>query len=120
MLVRQLAFRQRSLGAEHPGTLRTMDLLAETLQSLGNHRHARVLRRDALTARQHVYGAEAVETARSALQLVHVLRELDDTAELRDVLERELGWLVERDPGTLEAELVAIRAWVERITFGLG
>ena len=52
VLVRQLAFRQRSLGLDHPGTLRTMDRLAQTLQSLGNHRHARMLRREALSVRQ--------------------------------------------------------------------
>ncbi|MCZ6597457.1 MAG: tetratricopeptide repeat protein [Planctomycetota bacterium] len=112
---RQLGFRRRTLGPDDPGTLQSMDGLAETLHALGDDRSAQMMLEEALTVRRAKYGAHSAETVLCAWNLFQVLWDLHATAEMRTLFERDLAWLSTTDPEGLEEELARIRASVEEL-----
>ena len=111
-LARQLAFRQRTLGEQHPGTLRTMDNLAEVLREGGNLRLARDLRQQLLEGCKGVFGERATETTLAAWRLARLLELLEQHQALAQLVEEDLGWLRVVTPPLLDAELEPVRDWV--------
>ena len=62
MLQESLEARERTLGAEHPDTLGSVNNLAECLEAMGQLKDAEALYRRALEARERTLGAEHPST----------------------------------------------------------
>ncbi|MEM7306679.1 MAG: tetratricopeptide repeat protein [Planctomycetota bacterium] len=112
MLARQLAFRQRTLGDDHPGTLRTLERLAVTLEALGSLRLARGLRRDVLAGVKRVFGERSTESTLAAHRLAMLLAELGEAERLKRLMEHDLRWLAGVGENLLGRDLLPVRAWV--------
>jgi len=65
-----------------------------------------------LEIRRRVLGAEHPDTSASAWNLFVSLHKLDERAAARAVLERDLLWLLDRDPATFGADQRRIRGEV--------
>jgi hypothetical protein len=70
---------------------------------------ARRLHEQALGGRRRVQGAEHPNTSISAWNLFRTLQDLGERDAARAVLERDLLWLLGRDPATLGADQRKIR-----------
>ena len=116
--LRQLQFRRRTLGEAHPGTLQSMDTLAETLSALGELERARTLVEDALHVREESLGRQHPAVTETAWTLFHTLDRLDERAALRAVHARHLAWLAGSDPSQLEDSQRRIRDWIVLIPKG--
>ena len=62
LLERELAFRRRVLGPEHPSTLTSMNNLADTLRAEGDFAGARKLQEETLAIQRRVLGPEHSDT----------------------------------------------------------
>ncbi|WP_235502896.1 tetratricopeptide repeat protein, partial [Kitasatospora sp. Root187] len=65
--------RRRTLGDDHPDTLRSAHNLAAVLHSLGEHTEARRLDEDTLARRRRTQGDDHPDTLRSAHSLAITL-----------------------------------------------
>jgi hypothetical protein len=95
---------RRVLGPEHPDTLTLMSKLAATLSAQGDLAGARRLNERTLDIRRRVLGPEHPDTSASAWCSHLTLQDLGEQAAARIVLERDLLWLLDRDPATLGAD----------------
>ncbi len=107
-----LALRRRVLGPEHPDTLSSMNNLAITLQDQGDLAGVRKLQEETLLLIGRVLGPEHPHTSISAWNLFLTLYSLGEAAAARGVLNRNLLWLLDRDPATLGANQRNIREHV--------
>ena len=107
-----LAAGRRVLGPEHPDRLTSMNNLAETLSAQGDLAGARKLQEETLAVRRRVLGLEHPSTSVSAWNLFWSLHELGERDAARAILERDLLWLLGRDPATLGADQRRVREMV--------
>jgi hypothetical protein len=110
-----LAIYLRVLGPEHPDTLFSMSNLAETLRAQGDLVGARELQKDTLEIRRRVLGPEHPDTSVSAWNLFQTLYRLSEYAAARAVLERDLLWLLGRDPAILGAYQRTFREYFAKL-----
>ena len=100
---------QQVLGPDHPDTLTSMNNLAFTLWSMGDHRGARELEEQALERRQQVLGPDHPDTLASMNNLASTLKAMGDHPGARElqehVLERRQQILGSDHPST------TISAW---------
>jgi hypothetical protein len=68
--------------------------------------------------RRRVLGAEHPDTSTSVWDLFRTLQDLGEQAVARSILERDLFWLLDRDPASLGAEQRRIREYVARSVEG--
>ena len=109
-----LAVRRRVMGPEHPNTLTSMNNLSLTLDSMGELATARELQEEALAIQRRVLGPEHPDTTNSAWNLFRTLQDLGEAVAARAVLERDLLWLLDRDPATFGAVHRKLREYVAR------
>jgi tetratricopeptide (TPR) repeat protein len=107
-----LDISRRVLGPEHPDTLTLMKNLAETLEDQGDFLPARRLLEEGLSVRRRALGPEHPDTSDSAWNLFIALQDSSDDAAARRVLNRDLRWLLDRNPTTLDAGQQKIREYV--------
>ena len=107
-----LEMSRRVLGPEHPDTLTLMKNLAETLEDQGDFAPARRLLEEGLSIRRRALGPEHPDTSDSAWNLFITLQDSSDPAAARRVLNRDLRWLLDRNPATLGAGQQKIREYV--------
>jgi len=107
-----LAASRRALGPEHPDALTSMINLAETLRAQGDLTEARKIQKEVLAVRRQVLGLEHPGTSVSAWNLFWTLQDLGERDVARAILERDLLWLLRRDPASLGAEQRNIREMV--------
>lgn len=86
--------------------------LAETLCDQGDLAEARKLQEEALDILRRVLGPEHPYTTTSAWNLFLTLQNLDELAAAAAVLERDLLWLLDRDPATLGSDQRTISQFV--------
>jgi Tetratricopeptide repeat len=110
-----LAIQRRVPGPDHPATLTSMNNLAVSLGDQGDLVGARKLEEETLDIRRRVLGPEHPDTSVSAWWLCLTLEALDERAAARAVLERDLLWLLDRDPATLGADQRNAREYVAKI-----
>lgn len=96
-----------------PATLTSANNLAETLLAQGDLAGARALQKETLAACREVLGPRHPDVSVSAWNLYTTLRELDPTAA-QVLLEHDLGWLVDADPGALGSDQREVRVRVRR------
>ncbi|MEU4095263.1 FxSxx-COOH system tetratricopeptide repeat protein [Streptomyces sp. NPDC026673] len=104
----------RTLGDDHPDTLRAANNLARAHRDTGDHAAARALTEDTLTWRRRVLGEDHPDTLTTASNLAICLAELGETEQARtlneDTLTRRRRVLGEDHPDTLTtASNLAIR-----------
>ncbi len=109
-----LAICRRVLGPEHTDAARSMNNLALTLSAQGDLAGARKLQEEVLDIWRRVLGPERPNTSISAWNLFRTLEDLGEREAARAVLERDLLWLLDRDPATLGADQRQIREYVAR------
>ena len=109
-----LVVRIRVLGPEHPDAL-AMNNLAGTLSSQGDLVGARKVQEETMKIRRRVLGPEHPGTSRSAWNLFCTLRDLGEKDAASAVLERDLLWLLDRNPATLGADQRKIREYVAQL-----
>ena len=102
------ASRQR-LGEAHPNTLKAMNNLAQTLRAQGDVAGARALHERVLQVSTRVLGKEHPDTSSAAWDLHRTLADDGDASAARHVLEENVLWLAERDPGSLAGNQQQIR-----------
>ncbi len=107
-----LAGQRRVLGTEHPDTLQSMNNLAGTLQGQRDLTGARKLQEEVLDLFRRIWKPEHPNISVSAWNLFGTLLDLGENEAARDVLERDLLWLLDRDPDTLGPEQRKIREMV--------
>ncbi len=107
-----LAIRRRVLGPEHPDTLTSMLSVAHTLYAQGDLAGARQQQEQVLEASRRLLGEEHPDTSVAAWNLFGTLRELGEHVDARAVLERDLLWLLDRDPATLGVAQRKVREYV--------
>jgi len=73
-----LEARTRTLGADHPDTLRTMGNLASSLYSLGDHKAAADMKKQVLEAQTRTLGADHPSTLHTMGNLAVSLDSLGD------------------------------------------
>jgi hypothetical protein len=110
-----LAAHQRMLGEDHPKTLTARNNLTQTLQRLGDIAGARQNQEQVLTTTRRLLGSEHPRTSVSAWNLIMILQESRDYAGVREVLERDLLWLLARDPATLSADQRKVREVTDQL-----
>jgi len=96
-----LAIQRRVQGPEHPKTLTSMNNLAGTLYTQGDLAGAHKIQEEVLEIRRRVLGREHPDTSIAAWSLCVTLHDLSERGAARAVLERDLRWLLDRDPATL-------------------
>lgn len=101
--------RQR-LGDSHPDTLWAMNNLASTLRAQGDFAASRALMEQVLDATRRVLGETHSRTLASAWNLFILAVQMNDAAAARTTFERDLLWLMQRDPEVLDSTAQAIRA----------
>ena len=106
---------RRLLGEEHPATLTARNNLAQTLYAQGDLAGARLHEEQVLEARRRLLGEEHPDTSGAAWNLFRTLQDLGEREAARAVLERDLKWLLDRDPTTLGADQRKIREYVAQI-----
>ena len=106
---RVLDICRRTLGPEHPYTLSSMNNLAVTLDDIGVSARARRLKEEVLDIFRRVLGPKHSNTSVSAWNLLCTLQKLGEHGAAGEVLERDLRWLLERDPATLSADQREVR-----------
>ncbi len=106
---------RRLLGEEHPDTLRARLNLAQTMQDQGDLAGARQQQEQVLEARRRLLGEEHPATSNAAWSLFRTLQDLGEREAARAVLERDLRWLLDRDPATLGADQCKIREYVAQV-----
>ncbi len=106
---------RRLLGEEHPDTLRARNNLAQTLHAQGDLAGARQQFEQVLEAGRRLLGEEHPDTSGAAWNLFRTLQDLGEREAARAVLERDLKWLLDRDPTTLGADQRKIREYVAQI-----
>ena len=107
-----LAITRRVMGPEHPDTLRSMGNLAETLRAQHDLVGSRKLQEEKLAIRRRMLGLAHPETSVSARNLHQTLQDLGEHERASVVLERDMRWLLDRDPPTLGADQREIREYV--------
>lgn len=110
--IRQLSFRQRTLGTHHVDSLDTMEHLAETLVQLGELDRAAELLERSLNIRSETLGERDPSTIGAAWSLFEAARLLGDEPRIRLARDDYLAWLAEADPAELSERLRHIREWV--------
>ena len=116
---RALDAKRRVLGEEHADTLISINNLASILYALGDLAGSRALNQQALDTQRRVVGKEHPETTTSAWNLYRTLSRLGDQAEATALFERDLAWLLDRDPDSLGESQRSIRkGLVERMRDG--
>ncbi|KAK3935926.1 putative kinesin light chain [Diplogelasinospora grovesii] len=100
-----LELKEKVLGKEHPGTLSSMNNLAETLRHQGKYEEAGQMHRQTLELREKVLGKEHPDTLSSINNLANVLKEQGKDEEAgqmhRQTLELKEKVLGKEHPGTL-------------------
>src|ERR1035437_941540 len=107
-----LDIRRRVLGPEHPNTLASMNNLSTTLHAMGELAAERKLQEEALHIFRRVQGSEHPHTSGCAWNLFRTLDDLHEREAARAVFERDLLWLLDRDPAPLGADQRQIREYV--------
>jgi hypothetical protein len=110
-----LEARRRLLGEQHPATLRARLNLAATLYAQGDLAGARRPQEQVLDARRRLLGPEHPDTSISAWNLFTTLRDLGEREAAQVVIERDLLWLLDRDPATLGADQRKILEYVAQV-----
>ena len=100
---------RRLLGPEHPNTLTSMQMVADTLHDQGELVQACDLRQEALEVSRRVSGPEAPDTCICAWNLFRVLHDLNKVDAATEILQRDLIWLLDREPASLNVEERKIR-----------
>ena len=102
-----LEFWRRVLGEEHPDTLRSMGMLANTLMAQGDLNRARQLYEKVLEISRRILGEEHPDTLRSMGNLASTLRAQGDLNGARELYEKVLEIsrriLGEEHPDTLRS-----------------
>jgi len=88
---REVEFRRRAQGPEHPDTLQSMSNLASALKAQGNLAGARKLYAETLEIRRRVLGPEHSDTLISMHNLASTLSALGDFAGSRQLKEETLA-----------------------------
>ncbi len=88
--LRELEFRRRELGPEHPDTLTSMNNLADTLGKQGDLAGARKLQEETLAIERRVLGPEHPDTLTSMNNLADTLGKQGDLAGARKLQEETL------------------------------
>jgi hypothetical protein len=83
--------------------------LASTYLAQGDMAGARKLQEKVLDVRRRVLGPEHPATSSSAWNLFRTVQDLGERDAARAILERDLLWLLSRDPATLGADQRRIR-----------
>ena len=86
-----------------------MHNLAQTLHAQGDLAKARKLQEDTLTVKRCVLGPEHSSTTISAWNLFQTLQDLGERAAALAIPERDLLWLLDRDPATLGTKQRQVR-----------
>ena len=73
---------------------------------------ARKLEEETLNISRRVLGPEHPHTSISAWNLFRTLRDLGDSSAARDLLKRDLLWLLDREPTSVGAEQRTVREYV--------
>ncbi len=107
-----LEISRRVLGSEHPDTLVLMNNLAETMGDQGDFAGARRLLDEGLAIRRRALGPEHPDTSSSAWSLFITLQDAGEPAAAKRVLNRDLLWLLNRNPAALGADQRKIREYV--------
>jgi tetratricopeptide (TPR) repeat protein len=110
-----LTICRRVLGPEHPDSLQSMNNLAGTLLAQGDFGGARKLQEEVLQVVRKDLGPEHPKTTISAWNLLCTLTGLGAPAAVRAILDRDLLWMLDRDPATLSADQRKIREYVARV-----
>jgi len=110
-----LAIKRRVLGPEQPSTLTSMNDLAATLYQQTDLAGARRLWEETLAIQRRVLGPEHPYTSVSAWWLYLTLHDLGEQAAAQAVVERDLRWLLGRDPDVLGADQRQIREYVAQV-----
>jgi tetratricopeptide (TPR) repeat protein len=103
------------LGPEHTQTLTSMSNLASTMYAQGDLQGSFKLFEEEIYIRRRVLGCEHPDTSLSAWNLFSTLRDLGKRAAARALLERDLLWLLDRDPDSLGAQQRQIREQVAQV-----
>jgi hypothetical protein len=111
-----LRIRRRVFGDDHADTLTATLELAGTLHAQGDLSGARALQEQVLSIRRRILGGEDPDTTASAWNVFLTFCALKDLVSARALLDRDLLWLSERDPATLNADQRKIREYVLRLT----
>lgn len=90
--------------------------LAQTLSAQGDLTGARQHLEQALAASRRLLGKEHPQTSMAALNLFLALLDLNNRDTAFAVLDRDLRWLLDRDPATLGADQRKIRSYLAEIT----
>jgi len=102
---RALEIQRRVLGPQHPETLRSMNLLADTLGDEGHDAEAEKISREVLAVRRRVLGPKNPDTLRSMVTLGGTLYRQAQYAEaekvFRDVLDLQRQVLGPEHPDTV-------------------
>jgi tetratricopeptide (TPR) repeat protein len=104
-----LAIKTRLLGEENLETLYLMNDVAIARSNEGDMPGARKLQMKQLEIFTRVMGLEHPHTSTSAWNLVTTHHRMNDLEAERDVIDRNLLWLLSRDPKTLPPEQIKIR-----------
>jgi tetratricopeptide (TPR) repeat protein len=91
MAERCLAIRNKILGRDHPETLWTMQILAETRRLQGRYEEARDLFLKVLEGRRRILGPRHPELLRPYASVAHTTYQLGRFRDARQVLERGLA-----------------------------
>jgi tetratricopeptide (TPR) repeat protein len=110
-----LAIRRRVLGPDHPDTLTSMNSLAVTLSAQWDLEGARKLLEEALAVRRRALEPHHSDTTDSAFRLFIILHQLGEHEAAWVIQERDLMWLLGRDPVTLSARQREIRHLITRV-----
>jgi tetratricopeptide (TPR) repeat protein len=106
---------QRVMGSNHPFTLKVMSNLAAILYEQGDFGGSFKLFEEALEVRRRVLGPEHPDTSVSAWWLCSALRDRGRHEAARAILQRDLLWLLDRDPAKLGASQQRAREFVAQI-----
>jgi tetratricopeptide (TPR) repeat protein len=99
-----LAILRRLYGPENHTTLTSMNNLARTIFRQGDLNSARKMQEETLEIRRRTQGLEHSDTSISAWNLFLTLQNLGHVKAARAVVQRDLRWLLDRDPSTLGAD----------------
>jgi tetratricopeptide (TPR) repeat protein len=98
LLKRALSNREKTLGADHPGTATSLNNLAKLYDSQGKYAEAEPLYKRALTIREKAFGADDPDTATSLNNLAELYRAQGKYAEAEPLFKRALA-IVEKELG---------------------
>ena len=89
--------------------------MAATLYAQGDLAGARQQQEQVLAALGRLLGEEHPDTSLAAWNLLRTLQDLGERAATHMVLDRDLRWLLDRDPATLGANQRQIREYLAKV-----